>query len=205
MGNVILVRHPRTALNKSANADSGGESAERIRGWADVPLDKVGLREADTLAAEHGSKDLAKVYCSDLTRAKQTGIGIARTAKTPCVGTEQLRPWGLGILTAKKVDEVIPLMNKLVEHPDVKIPDGDTSRGESFGSFRDRFIPFLQRIMGEAKASNRDVLAVTHSRNIQLYKAWDKAGRPDSGDYDVKRMLDYNDEVPPSGHITVKT
>jgi broad specificity phosphatase PhoE len=89
-------------------------------------------------------------------------------------------------------------MNKCVENPDVQVPNG-----ESFDSYRQRYLPFLQGLLRQAANSKGPVIAVTHSRNIQLARAWDKAGRR-GVDFDVPRMLDYKDEVQPGKHYELK-
>lgn len=192
-GHVILIRHGSTKLN------SGGASVERIRGWSDIDLDKRGQKEADEIAARMAMDNPRMVYASDLRRTKETGMRIARAAKAPIAFTDKLRPWNLGMLTGKEVSKVLPVMNKLVEHPHVPVPDG-----ESFNDFRDRYLPFLQQQIHESKMYNRPTVLVAHSRNVQLARAWDKAGRPDDFSYDVGRMQDYKDEIPPGGEIRLK-
>lgn len=195
MSSLILLRHGTTALN----AQHSGESTERIRGHVDVPLDKAGQREATALAAKYANAGLSKIYTTDLQRGKDVAVAIARAAHVPIVETDELRPWDLGYLQGKEVKKVLPLMNKCVEHPDVIVPDG-----ESFDQFRKRYLPLLSRLLKEAATSKGNVLAVTHSRNVQLARAWDKAGRPDDFTFDVGRMLDYRDEVAPGKSIELK-
>lgn len=194
MANLILVRHGETALNKKT-----GASSERIRGWVDVPLDDKGKREAVALGAKFANSGVRKVYTSDFQRAAIPALNIAQAAHVPIIKTDNLRPWNLGILHGKEVDKVIPVMNKCIEHPDVVIPDG-----ESFDSYRTRYLPFLHGLLKEAASSPGPIIAVTHSRNLQLARAWDKAGRPADYSFDLERMNDYRDEVPPSGHIELK-
>lgn len=198
MGSVILLRHGETALNKKT-----GASSERIRGWVDVPLDKTGEKQALELGIKYGNSNVSRVYSSDFQRATKVAEHIARTANAagkpvPLIATDSLRPWNLGVLHGKEVDKVIPLMNKCVENPDVVVPNG-----ESFDSYRQRYLPFLAQLLQEAKQSSGNIIAVTHSRNVQLARAWDKAGR-NGTDFDTDRMLDYKDEVPPGQHIELK-
>lgn len=189
MANLILLRHGSTKLNKTA-----ANSVERIRGHQDIPLDDKGKREAVALGAQFGSMGIQKVYTTDLKRGTEVAMNIARVAKVPLIKTFDLRPWNLGVLTNKEVDKVLPVMNKLVERSDVPIPNG-----ESFDTFRMRYLPVLKGLLDEAARSPKPIVAVTHSRNIQLARAWDKAGRPDDYSFDLGRMMDYKDEVPP-GH-----
>ena len=67
MTGIFLVRHGRTALN-----------AERcLRGRIDVPLDEVGLREAESLGELFETISLAAVITSPLARARRTAEAIA--------------------------------------------------------------------------------------------------------------------------------
>jgi len=190
---VILIRHGSTKLN------AGGVSAERIRGWSDIDLDKRGQKEAQEIAARLSVDQPRMVYASDLRRTKETGMTVARACHCPIAFTDKLRPWNLGIMTGKEVSKVLPVMNKLVEHPHIPVPDG-----EAFNDFRDRYLPFLKQQIEESRMYHKPTVLVAHSRNVQLARAWDKAGRPDDFSYDVDRMQDYKDEVPPGGEVRLK-
>lgn len=202
MASVFLIRHPETALNKGAGGDD--DSSERIRGWTEVPLNEKGRREAVKLGARFANSGAVRIYSSDLGRAQTAALSIAKGMqsagrKVPLIKTDQLRPWNLGILTGKEVKKVIPVMNKCVEDPWVKIPDG-----ESFDDFAHRYLPFLASLLTEAAKSQGPILAVTHSRNLQLARAWEKKGRPKDWSFDTERMLDYRDEVAPSKFLELK-
>lgn len=193
MSHVILVRHGATKLN------AGGASVERIRGWSDVDLDKRGQKEAVEAAGRLAPENPRVVYGSDLRRTKETAMTIARAAHAPVIFTDKLRPWNLGIMTGKEVSKVLPVMNKLVEHSDIPVPEG-----ESFDDFRNRYLPFLKQQIEEARRYPNPTVLVAHSRNVQLARAWDKAGRPDDFTYDLPRMQDYRDEIPPGGELRLK-
>ena len=195
MANLILLRHGSTSLNKKSSDDGAG----RIRGWVDVPLDKKGQHEAVALGAKFAHEGISKVYCSELQRARVVGEHIARAAHVPLIETDQLKPWNLGMLHGKEVDKVLPMMKFAVEHPTLVIPDG-----ESFDSYRKRYLPFLAKLLAMSKSSSKPIVAVTHSRNIQLARAWDKKGRPNDFSFDLARMQDYKDEVPPGGQLELK-
>lgn len=162
-------------------------------------MDKRGQKEALEVAARLAPEQPRVVYASDLRRTKETGVTVARAAHAPVVFTDKLRPWNLGIMTGKEVSKVLPVMNKLVEHPDIPVPDG-----ESFDEFRMRYLPFLKQQIEEARTHPTPTVLVAHSRNVQLARAWDKAGRPDDFSFDMKRMQDYKDEIPPGGELRLK-
>ena len=70
MPRVLICRHGETKLN------AGGESAERIRGWKDIPLDDNGQRQAQELAKELAVYDIREIWSSPLSRAFDTAMAI---------------------------------------------------------------------------------------------------------------------------------
>ena len=67
MTRIVLIRHGQTAWNK----------VERIRGQVDVPLDEVGLAQAEATAKRVANEwQPVAVYCSPLGRAVQTAQPI---------------------------------------------------------------------------------------------------------------------------------
>lgn len=68
MTRFVLVRHGRTAWNR----------VERFRGRADIPLDEVGLAQAQATAARLATEcQPAAIYASPLSRAFKTAEAIA--------------------------------------------------------------------------------------------------------------------------------
>jgi broad specificity phosphatase PhoE len=65
---LFLLRHGRTGLN----------AAGQLRGRLDVPLDKVGLTEADRLGDTFSTVGLAVIVSSPLQRAVATAEAVAR-------------------------------------------------------------------------------------------------------------------------------
>jgi len=66
---IVLLRHGQTAWNKQ----------EIFRGQADVPLDEVGLRQAQALANALCAEPISQVFTSPLTRAVQTAEAVAES------------------------------------------------------------------------------------------------------------------------------
>jgi len=83
--------HGATKYNNSTD-----ESADRIRGWMDIPLSKEGIEEADKLADGLKGSGIKKIYSSDLSRAEETAEAIAESLQINYVPTMNLRPWNLG-------------------------------------------------------------------------------------------------------------
>ena len=64
---VILIRHGQTAWNKQ----------EVFRGRADIPLDEVGLRQAEAVAEALAAEQITRVMTSPLSRAVKTAEALA--------------------------------------------------------------------------------------------------------------------------------
>jgi broad specificity phosphatase PhoE len=153
-GKLILIRHGHTSLNQAGEA-------ERLRGWLDVPLDEVGLQEAEQTAARISGHGIAAIYSSDLTRAIQTSVSVSRATGAPVIPTGNLRPWNLGSFAGQLVKELIPFLDLLKKNPELPAPGG-----ESWNEFYERYSRQLLTLMAQAADSGKTIAAVTHVRNF---------------------------------------
>jgi len=173
MGKLILVRHGKTVLNSH-------DSAERLRGWMDVPLDQQGLREAEETAQRLAQYPVQHIYSSDLYRARQTADVIAKTTVAPIVHMLGLRPWNVGTLAGKRVKDILPVLRQLELDPALPAPEG-----ESFLQFCDRYSRQLEELLDIANRSRTCIVAVTHVRNLlcapTLLRGGDKTQIPVRG------------------------
>jgi broad specificity phosphatase PhoE len=154
MGKLILVRHGKTVLNSL-------DSAERLRGWMDIPLDQQGLREADETAQRLSQHPVTHIYSSDLYRARQTANAVVKATLAPIVHTSDLRPWNVGTLAGKRVQDILPILRQLELDPSQPAPEG-----ESFLQFCDRYLRKLEELIDIADRANGCIVAVTHVRNL---------------------------------------
>lgn len=192
---VILCRHGATELNRSV----AGTSAERVRGWLDVPLDAEGRKEAESLSERLEQFPLADIYCSTLQRAEDTALAIARPHKLVPKPERGLLPWNVGKMAGEPVAEMLPKMKLLTAYPDRSAPGG-----EPFASFGKRFLAELCSLLSKAKRDGACICVVTHTRNLQLAKAWLAAGSPADLSYDVGVMNDYSHEVGTGGVMVLE-
>lgn len=194
-GRILLVRHGETKLN----AKSSGDSTERIRGWADVPLDEAGTKAAQELGKSLSKMKIDKIYSSPLIRAYQTALDIGKYQHLVPVKTMALMPWHLGDWTGVKVSDIIDKMKKLVAEGNKAAPGG-----EPFNIFRDRFLSYLSLRMKEAQQDKSTICLVAHTRNCQCAKAWLAAGEPEDCHIDLKTMDDYSNEVAPGSYMEIQ-
>ena len=161
MGTLYVVRHSITALNKDVVK---GDSAERIRGWLDVPLSKDGWKIARKTGKALENKNIIKIYSSDLLRTKETAAIISSDIGAPVVTTPMLRPWDVGKLEGMEYKKGIAVMKHFVkQRPEDPIPGG-----ESYSSFYNRWKEAFVALLSAAEKLPPDMAlcAVTHSRNI---------------------------------------
>jgi ribonuclease HI len=152
MTRFILIRHGQTAWNK----------VERFRGQVDVPLDDIGLAQAEA-TAERVATDWrpSAVYCSPLKRAVQTAQAIARRLgreAQPLQGFIDIDFGKLKGLTAKEARERWP---KIASAWFKKPHTVDFPQGESLQIVRDRNMRALRRVIEQHPG--QDVAIVAHN------------------------------------------
>ena len=154
MGELILIRHGRTDLNRPGKE-------ERLRAWKDIPLDSYGMLEAEETARQLAGHRINLIYSSDLLRARQTAEALQRVSGARVVHSPDLRPWNLGSLAGQKVHDIIPILQRLNRQLNEKAPGG-----ESFDDFYERYSRQIEEILAVAESSSGCVAAVTHGRNF---------------------------------------
>ena len=83
---IIAVRHGETAWNVDT----------RLQGHLDIPLNDIGIWQAERLANALADEPIETVYASDLMRAWQTAQAIARVSHCPLRPDPGLRERGFG-------------------------------------------------------------------------------------------------------------
>ncbi len=158
-------RHGSTHMNDVNRA------GDKIRSWADVPLDDRGLQEAEKagkLLAKAGDKPRI-LFTSDLQRASATAHIISQLTGIPLAPPEYgLRPWNLGQFQGEESAKIAPQLKMFFNNPGQRIPGG----GESFNEFATRFVSTMRGIL--AKTQLRMGI-VAHHRNERFLSAMQKA------------------------------
>jgi probable phosphoglycerate mutase len=155
MTEVILIRHGLTAWNRE----------RRFQGSIDIPLEPEGHAEAQQAAVRVGelaaSRPVDAIYCSALTRARQTAEPIARALGLPLTVEPGLgeRHYGAfeGLTPVELERDWADEYRRWRERePDFGLPGG----GESLRSFYDRVNRALESLA--ARHPGQRVVAVTH-------------------------------------------
>lgn len=169
---LTVVRHGSTKLN-----DSG-----KIRGWADVDLDEKGQEEAKEAGEELKKNPPDLLVVSDMKRTQETAEIISKITGSPIKEVSRdFRPWDLGDLTGQSVKGTLPIIQEYAkEKPDEKIPGG-----ESFNSFKKRFLTGLEEVIKKYKGKNIGI--VTHHRGDRIIDGWIKGDM--TGDIDMDSFL----------------
>lgn len=185
---VYLIRHGHTKYN-----EQGQSSIDKIRGWIDVPLDSGGKEDAEIIGEMCRPLGIEVIVCSDLCRTVQTAdivagiLGLPVSAKTPA-----FRPWNLGDLQGRPTTEVLNDINHYINDA----PDEDVLGGESFNTFKKRFLTGLQSVTDMIdKNRMQRVAVVTHFRGLKMADAWAEAGGGDNYNVDVDHFTK-NDAKP---------
>lgn len=191
---VYLVRHGATTMNR------GGAGKDLIRGWADVPLSKLGIEQAERVAGDLSDCDFKVIHCSDLTRTQRTAEEIQDRTGGRLQPTADLRSWNLGPEFEGKLTNahIIGRIKDLVED-DRECPPG----GESFEDFCERIIRCAEPIFDTARG---ETAIVTHGRCVQIIALWIAAGC----DLECMRqeyateLASEPDSISPGGYLELK-
>jgi 2,3-bisphosphoglycerate-dependent phosphoglycerate mutase len=163
---LYLIRHGK------ANRRSAGER-ETVRGVvADPPLDAAGREQAAILARRlRKMPQPAAIYCSTLTRARETIEPFAEATGASVIYNESLVEWYGGAWEFKEFEEL------LAEHPEIpqRILLQDplfhlAPGGEPFDDFQRRVIDTIEG--GLAAHPGGDVWVVCHGGVINAYLSW---------------------------------
>jgi broad specificity phosphatase PhoE/uncharacterized protein YecE (DUF72 family) len=165
-----IIRHGSTALNE----------ADKLRGWLDVPLSKLGLKQAKDISKFFKDIKIDRALSSDLQRAKATaetalgGLGVVIET------TPDFRPINFGSLQGQAMSIVEPQMMKLQEEWKTN-PDAKAAGGEAFATFQTRNLTRLTAIAEAAKPGDHIAIAC-HLRNCILFLATAINGGPLEGE-----------------------
>jgi probable phosphoglycerate mutase len=159
---ILAIRHGETAWNVDT----------RLQGHLDIPLNDVGLRQAQHLAQALVQRDVIDaIYASDLSRAHTTAQAIAQATGHTVSTHPGLRERHFGAFQGRTFAEI---ESELPEHawhwrkrtPEWTPPDG----GESLVALRERVVATVDELA--ALHPGQQVVMVAHGGVLDiLYRA----------------------------------
>jgi probable phosphoglycerate mutase len=148
---LCIARHGETDWNKSGI----------LQGWADVPINALGRRQAHGLAADLASAGFTAVWSSPLVRALETAQIVAQTlGLAPPQTHDGLRERHFGAFQGIPKQELARRNPALLEQILRRNPAAEFVGGESMNEFADRSLRAFADI--GAHNSRQRVLVVTH-------------------------------------------
>jgi probable phosphoglycerate mutase len=148
---VCIARHGETDWNKSGI----------LQGWSDVPINDLGRRQAQGLAADLAGAGFTAVWSSPLVRALETAQIVAHAlGLAPPHTHEGLRERHFGAFQGIPKQELAERNPALLEQILRRNPAAEFVGGESMDDFADRSLRAFADI--GARATRQRVLVVTH-------------------------------------------
>ena len=133
---LFVLRHGQTAWNAQL----------RIQGHLDMPLNAVGRWQATRLAAALQGEELAAVYSSDLSRARETAEPLAALLQLPVVTDEQLRERAFGHFEGQTFQDIETTWPDDAARGRPRDPDFGPGGGERLLDFYERCLRAATRL-----------------------------------------------------------
>jgi len=165
MGSIFLLRHGQTVANRDRILQG-----PRI----DAELSDLGRQQADSLGNALAQQPLGALYCSPLTRARDTAQAIARRHQRNPGGraaprdglavqvAPEIYEMDYGHLAGRPYDEIAGEMEQVLDAWSLGFIDQAFPGGESPALAQLRLRPFANRVWLEAQSG--DVAVVAHGR-----------------------------------------
>ncbi len=159
---ILAIRHGETAWNVDT----------RLQGHLDIPLNEMGLRQAEHLAQALTERDdIDAIYASDLSRAYTTAQAIAQKVGQMVHTHTGLRERHFGAFQGRTFAEIEVELPEHAWHwrkrtPDWTPPDG----GESLVALRERIVAAVNELA--AGHTGQQIVVVAHGGVLDiLYRA----------------------------------
>jgi alpha-ribazole phosphatase/probable phosphoglycerate mutase len=151
---VINDRSQELFLIRHATTDMAGT----LCGQVDPSLNALGREQASSLALLFRSRNVRRLYTSDLQRAAQTARSLAEVCGVPLVQMADLREISFGSWEGKRWSEVRargPNITAMESSPELGAPGGET-----FACFRTRVLLALKSAIADSNGCTSAI--VTH-------------------------------------------
>jgi alpha-ribazole phosphatase len=151
---ILLVRHGFVGLQE-----------ERFLGRTDLPLNKVGIKQAEQLRDRLASENLDVIYTSPLLRASATAEIVASGHKAAVIPSDDLSECNFGEIEGMTFTEIEQQYPALARELRVR-KTGAFPGGETLEQLNERVKIFLKRI--EKHKPEETVLVVAHGGPLRL-------------------------------------
>lgn len=155
MGIIYIVRHGETEWNAEG----------RIQGHTDVGLTDRGRDQARAVARRLSGLNLDAVYCSDMSRTRDTARIILGERATPLCEVPQLREYNKGVFEGLTPDEYRERHPDLYQASLVNDPDFAPPGGETIRQCQARLSGFVKML--RERHPDNDVLLVGHGGSLR--------------------------------------
>jgi broad specificity phosphatase PhoE len=151
---IYFVRHGESVANQLREFSNSGIKH---------PLTERGVEQARFLADRLVGIRFEIIHSSPILRAMQTAQIVADRLLVPVEVTEALREWSVGIYEGTNDPQGWELHRQVQEdwyfhnRPASRMPGG-----ESFIEIRNRFVPFIERLVERHRDTDHNVLCVAH-------------------------------------------
>lgn len=148
---IYFIRHGETDYNKDA----------KFQGHLNIPLNKEGINQAHVALEQSKQLKLDKIYCSPLSRAKQTAEIINSYHNTKLIEDVRLKEIYMGSLQGRMLKDLSDEEKRLA------FSNPEHFGGETHEQFCSRIISFFKEI----ENSDENILIVSHGGIYRaLYK-----------------------------------
>ncbi len=150
--NIYLVRHGETDYNKE----------RLLMGQLDIPLNELGLSQAEKIGKILENKEISKIYSSDLIRASKTAEIVKNTQNIPLELIPNFREHTFGKMDGMKWSSKWDEMEKN-EFENILLKEG----GESFTHFEKRIWDTYIKITSK-HSIDENLLIISHGGCIRV-------------------------------------
>ncbi len=156
---LCIVRHGETAWN----------AEHRVQGQLDIPLNEIGMTQAQAVGRALKDERFDVIYSSDLVRARQTADPIASFLSIKMLLEKDLRERHYGIFERLTYAEVQSRFPEDYARFAARDPEYAFRTGESLKDFSQRSIAIVSKIVQQNEG--RNILVFTHGGVLdKLYR-----------------------------------
>jgi broad specificity phosphatase PhoE len=160
MKNIINIKIPRVPFYFVRHGQTDWNKENKVMGQIDIPLNAIGLQQAQTVAKNIAQLKISHIVSSPLKRAMQTSEIIAAVMNKPITVIDELTQNALGVLEGRSKTELLygATIDNLIEHWK---KGGDIESVEHWLDFVSRITIGLNSALA-INADGKPVLIVAH-------------------------------------------